>query len=874
MATITTDTFLDAAARTAGEAWTINNGATLTVRTDTRWHAGSPASMTGTLGDITISSTQGGSLYIDATKVRWMSYNTGTGNVPAIGTTITQGGVSGYLLGVWADYVSAPTAVGAAMPATGYLKFREVTGGQFAVGALTGIGASATEVDRAGWIEVVADATTSSARLVPGVLGKVITAGDFFYLDTTSGSRHQVMSIPVNGGTSTYLPGVQIETAPGSGIYEWYSGELTSHGFTTTRMQTDARAKAVLMNGTGITIGGDGTNSIGYLPPAGCKVRIPNIILRVATTAARSVNLFPDTEQVSAQNNYVFGTSFTLADLKNCIGVWELSGLVGVSTVNIENAAFDNSNCRFSSVVGSLTLKNVYFGAIKGLKYSNISTFLIDGCDNVTIDGLKSRQGHTLTTGPSLNPCTIFRCNNLNINNLTSIFFAGVTDQRNALTIGQNVNTVITGINCVGGSFELQNNKNISVSNYDFIWSIAKNVDTTGTTSVKQGLILAGNDNLIIDGMSVGNNGAIANVQPPLGVILFNSTSGKNVIRNVGARSSMLPAGSNASYYPDYFVRISAGCNDITVQRSYCENVRNNVVQFASPISNSNIKIEHVFSTFSKSLQLQSKNSIFRNIGATPVTSGQLASGTHFIDYFTSDILGVVEWVGISPSSLTAGENFIFATGTSQYVPQTTQVLLNTVGDYFYSEMTYFIKGHISFRNLAPTITGTNTNLVTFEYQIDTGGGWNGIWKTLTAANLITEFISPTGFKMKFRGTQTSAGTAQITSIQVFTDTSVQAQTDNLYPLSVNTLSFTGLVAGSEVRCYEGSDPTTSVEIGGTEATGGSTFSFTHSSGGQDGYIMIIAMGYQPIYLPYTFKSVDESILIQPVIDRNYNNPV
>ena len=46
MATITADTFLDGGtSRTAGEAWTINGGAKLTIRTDTRVHANAPASM-------------------------------------------------------------------------------------------------------------------------------------------------------------------------------------------------------------------------------------------------------------------------------------------------------------------------------------------------------------------------------------------------------------------------------------------------------------------------------------------------------------------------------------------------------------------------------------------------------------------------------------------------------------------------------------------------------------------------------------------------------------------------------------------------------------------------------------------------------------
>jgi hypothetical protein len=161
MAAITADTYLDGGtARTAGEAMAIGNGARLTIRTDTRIHANAPASFTGSLGNPTFTDI-GGELYIDATAVRWLPYDTGSGNVPAIGTTVSRSGVSGYLLGVWASLGSAPTAVGAAMPTSGFIKFREVTGGPFGAGALTGIGASATGPDVTGWIECAWDAAVN-----------------------------------------------------------------------------------------------------------------------------------------------------------------------------------------------------------------------------------------------------------------------------------------------------------------------------------------------------------------------------------------------------------------------------------------------------------------------------------------------------------------------------------------------------------------------------------------------------------------------------------------------------------------------------------------------------------------------------------------
>ena len=206
--TFSTDSYWDAAGRIAGEAVTINSNATVTIRTDTRWYPNAPASMTGTIASVSVSTTQGGKMVVDGTKVRWMAFDSGSGNVPAIGTTITQGGVSGYLLAVYASITSAPTAVGAAMPSSGFLKFREVTGGPFSAGALTGIGANASSADVTGWIEVVAD-TSASQPLNFGQLGTFEVNGAWFDLGTTSGSAQQIISVPTNGGTgglSTYTP--------------------------------------------------------------------------------------------------------------------------------------------------------------------------------------------------------------------------------------------------------------------------------------------------------------------------------------------------------------------------------------------------------------------------------------------------------------------------------------------------------------------------------------------------------------------------------------------------------------------------------------------------------------------------------------------
>lgn len=223
MATISVDTDLDnGTARTAGEAWTINDGATLTIKSDTRWHAGSPAAMTGTFGSLTLND---GERFIDGRDVRWMPFYDGTAlgaNVPAIGTNLTgDASGAGVLLGVWASLTSAPTAVGVAMPDTGFIKFRSISGSYITsekvFNGATAI-ARATSPEVAGWIEVVGD---SACLFTIPRLGKETIRGVPFYLDDATGVVGQVLQVPTNGGgLETVSPGCFVETAVGSDKYE------------------------------------------------------------------------------------------------------------------------------------------------------------------------------------------------------------------------------------------------------------------------------------------------------------------------------------------------------------------------------------------------------------------------------------------------------------------------------------------------------------------------------------------------------------------------------------------------------------------------------------------------------------------------------
>ena len=854
MATIYWD---DGTARAAGAAVSPGQGNTIVFRTDTRWHVGAPASMTGCIGQI--STSVGSEIKFDGTKVRWMAYDTGSGNVPAIGTTITQGGVSGYLLGVWASLAVAPTAVGAAMPATGYIKFREVTGGQFSIGALTGIGANATEPDRVGWIEIVG---VSSSSHVLSYNSTINSIGDWFELGVTTGAPGQIIQIPSNGGgASTFVHGIQIETSVGSNVYEWYHVHQSAQ-FTAANLGTTARAKFVRQAGSGqVMIGSTGSVNAGYTPVAGLRIRTPNIFFRVcsnsasgATNIAPTASTFPiNTSSINLRPKYNFS---------NASIDWALAGYYCDEFV-IKDSVF------FSS---SLNLTNVF------------SYFKFDGvCISPTING-----GTTVPAMGAPNPIITNSkistySGSFSVTGLTDVIISNTefsspigTGTASNFNITNCSKVTVSNIKTKGYGFVITSSNNLVIQGHDYCSTVSG--DTTSTNTGGEVLTISGNSNNIsYSNLTFGENGTFPISNPYNSIFMFTGCSDVK-IRNIGTLSSPVFA-YNATLSPASIAKFNSGNNkNIEFKRCFFGHARTAVIESTS-ITN-NIKfinfgfpITSATTSFS-SVVLNNDSSIqgFVTGAAAPTSAPSIGYGTN--TKTTTDIFG---------SSTTGAVTLNFGPAVTLVATQNSYKNINSIQfaansaatDYAIIESEYFIKGHNSISNISVVSNSVpNMNVV---YQIDKGAGWNGTWKTGNAATLQSEVINPDiGFKIKFKVNNTSASSSYyISSITLTTVIPNRSSQPNyFYTLDTASLSFTGLIPGSEVRVYVGTDPATSVEIGGTEATGGSTFSISQSVGGQEGYIVILAMGYQPIYLPYTFKSVDDSILIQPVVDRNYNNPV
>lgn len=855
MATITSDTYLDGGtARTAGETWTINGGI-LTIRTDTRWHANAPASMTGSLGSATISATLGGGILLDATNVREVAFDTGSGNVPAIGTSITQGGVTGYLLGVYANLTSAPTAVGAAMPTTGFIKFRELDGA-LSAGALTGIGANATGADTTSWIEVVFDQAT--AVTVPR-LGFFRARGDWYTLpQTTDGTTSQVIQIPTNGGgTGTRVPCVWIETGAGSGTYEKYPA-VSSTYFSTTNLGTDERSKFVLMdtNGT-VRIGGNGVNTIGFLPETGCKIIIPNILGRQTTSAGGRANNQVPHATLATRPDFTttsggdIDCEYLMDDWYHLFTAAYQVRFINSATMDIHTTSAEASPTTLNNYVagiyqaGSITFtatNNALGGTITDCSFyrpdaaSNGHSFSMTGCSNYVFEG--TNETGIITYARSTGLISFSQCRNFDIN---GVFYA--------------VQETVTPSTSFNFDFEL-------------VRYIDRLTGTTNTTTGKYAVTcLVSSDNIVVN---IVDFGGYANLHPYLGV--FNASNCSNLKLRIG-NTSAGPIGGSTNAPANIFV--DSGNNDtIKVQNCFLTATRTGL--YTTVNTSKNITFERVAGT-TGSTATASVNTLGKGLrsASNSVTGQASVYGTHFFDMFESDTAGRV-WLAMNePTASTLPYITLTLAGATGGFTSGGQVSMPTVGDELIAEMPYYALGHTAFDNSAPTLTGANTGNFSYEYDLDVndGNGFTGSYQTLDGTNLSAETIDPVlGFKLRFRITCTTGATTNaLTYVRISTDSTLSDQDTAAYPLetATPTLTLTGIEIGSEVVIYNGDYST---ELDRQVTTGDYTYNYEwNDTVGDFSVNILIWKDDKAVYaFGNSMTSADQSIPITQTEDLVY----
>lgn len=837
--------------RAGNDTYTLatNPNITLTLDGDTRYGPNTTAA-TGSIG-VYNGNVVGGRMVVDGRNVRLIPYNSGSGNVPAADAVISQGGVTGKLLGVWSAINTTPTAAGAAMPATGFIKVRQKAGGNYAAGALTGVGATATGADVVGWIEVVYQDTFQPTVTSPNA--GIELRGEWFEVGVTSGVRNQVLQAPASL-PNTYYPGVWIETAAGSGVFDFWPSAAT-----VTAVPTDARGQLVWCGSQGqIRIGNHGAGDAGVLPSAGLRVVVGNVITLNTNTTVGIANNKSPADDVRAQ----------------------MSGN-GTQYFVVEKVTF-NTRLHGIQGLGSANAITGYASYIAGLDTLYVSSLIAWPCSKIGVGPSGLRTGvqafgvanmvdaHTIDdvtvcaiSGAANGIMVAFNnCMNGTYNRWKCTMMA-----RTATNAGLIYGVLITASTCtfndpicIGGSFTIFEGSTVNNLKYaDKFFGTQDGVNPLSAVTVSVGSTLNGMSWLIADAntchpfttlLTIGQGSKTYNIGTPAAPLDLGSVNATNTV--LSRASGIGPLAGRAAR--------------MTVRRVYTTAQRGASYTISGTSKNANF--ENIGFIKDGNYAISGINVVLRGMqfNALPTFPGRSSYQQFFLDAFYSDTQGLIDLYWAEPTTELPGANS-FAKTSGVYLAQAGNGAVITTSSDHAEWTTHFFLGHTGFRNVTQA-TALNAVAHLGEYDIDKGGGFTGTYKTINAANLSAETgIDPAiGFRLKIRVSGLTSNTTNIADIRLFTTTTA-TERYRQYPLQPSTVTINGLVTGSRVKAYR-------VDTGAVIATGpevAGVFEFVSDYVGQiaiEARKASAAPYYQP-WLTLTTLSADSAVTLTAVQPRD-----
>jgi hypothetical protein len=780
--------------------------------------------------------------------VRVVPFNTGSGTVPAIGTSISQGGVSGPLLGVWANWQSEPLAAGAAMPATGYIKLRSVAGGAFAAGALTGITASATGPDVVGWIEVRG---ADTAQITVPRIGRFETVGGWFELGTTSGARGQILACPTSATVAGTFVACWIETAAGSGVFERWHGMGSAPALAT--LPTDnVRGRIFWHTTSGLRIGSDGTNNVGYLPPAGCRVRIPNIILTCCTrtVSGSGPRVLPNATMATRQEFVTSAAGDVSLDHANVQWYCNFAQAYALSVTNSVVSdtlipqeiatAFTITESIIAPTQAQVQIPLNIAACFAGATISNVDPVRYNGSGNCSV----------VTTSLDLA--------------FTDVISKVCVDRTGAGSYQWLVSYCkdCTWDECgaIGNRADWQSTINSRITNFHYADRIA------GTTTSGLGALTAVtfsnfDTDSVLDGLDFFG---LTNVHP-YSYLVGVSYAQNTRVRNIGTDVAPLSLGSANQTGQAW--GISFPTTNVKFQRCHVSNTRTGAAQKDN--AHKGLTFENCSFDYADALFLVGINEKIRGCkGGYTSTAQTSVYGSHWLDYFNSATTGRITWSGNEPTAETAAQVTVVA--GAPVFNALGSIAMVGASDWIETEMPYFALGHTALGNVAPTYQTNNDANFTFEFQYDKGAGYNGVWLPINAANLSgAGAIDPAvGIRLKLRIRVAVAAAANIVSyISIPTVTTSTAQ-NTLYPLETFAVTFNGLPTGTDAVVL---DAGTSTVLAQADALPGTSYTYEYS-GAQTVDVGFIKTGYVPFYIRnLSLTEANSSIPVALTADRNFS---
>lgn len=697
--TVTTAVNIDSlAGKTGSDTYTINGGY-LTIDQHTRY--GTNQSTSAAMGTVTLSATLGGTIEFNSTKVRLIPYDTGTGNVPALDTTISQGSASGILLGVYSALNVAPTTAGSTMPVTGYILIRQWNSVAYAAGALSGVGANATDVDGPGWLEIVGvDALVQTCNR----LGSYLVQGDYYYFQgaTTDGVRATTYQIPSNG-SNVYVGGVEVETGAGSGVYEFYPNAGSASALITSIATDELRGRWCWVSTAGLVrFGHDGTNSTGgFIPEAGRRIRIPNIFFACCAAIDRTVNTIPH-PTVATRMEFSTGGGGVVS-LNTCCMNWYCNFAQPYSVTLTNLIAFDI--VVLSECASPITWSNVGVGqsaALSNYGFTGSLNFAGGSMTNCTwTRAVLSSSGNYVCSWVDMIGFTVvgerthglaLSRGNASTGSATRTRVSDSTFTNCVSGAGKIVLATCTNITDTGRIYYDRPTANTIATNGAYVWELSSAcADITLSNLSHGGLYMsqAYNGILAVNAaactrIKLRNIGSYASpvslgsprrdlvswsrvtttatvtsvahglvvgdtiYVPVTSAVTAITVAAKTVVAVPDADTftfTCLNAGATSgtiSYFGTKSANLvvfaaAAAANDVRIQRCYTPHTRTNL--FTADNSSKNILFESVHSDFLNAFVTPMLNARFKGVTGTPALTAQTSCyGTHWLDVYNADV--------------------------------------------------------------------------------------------------------------------------------------------------------------------------------------------------------------------------------------------
>jgi hypothetical protein len=580
-----------------------------------------------------------------------------------------------------------------------------------------------------------------------------------------------------------------------------------------------------------ITLARRSSNSCGFKPASGCKIRIPNAIVSLSISGFAG-NISRGT---IADRWEPLTTSAGVIKWDHVWGPGLYLNASAAYDVIVEDSSLGNS-LSISNTANNTTLRNVIVG-LESTREATVIT-LSSLFTNATLHDIAATR--YASSGATQQPVSISDCANVSISGSSMGIFGSTTaitrgnaDAR-TLSLTRCFNVSISNLKSLGGRIRLSQVSGCTISNTQYADQI--NGTTVNTNPLVGAFeVVDTSSNIFIDGFS--NFAGISNVHPYTAILLTGGSSSDIEFRNLGTASSPYNMGSTNAC--GLIVQATVTL-DLTLRRLYADNTRTTALSLANTVQN--VTIDNVWGDGADTQAIAALAVTARGCRWTNSTTGQAAVyGRHWEDAFTTPTSGRFLIACNEPLASTASQ--VSATlGVGAGFTSTGEVSMPNLTDEVVWEMPYYALGYTGMANVAPTITGTNTGNFTLDFQYDVGSGWNGSWLTLNGTNLsgIGAIDPNEGVKFKVRADVNTANATNALRYIRFDGVTNSTDQRIQYPLPVtqNIGTIEGFANNTRIIVYN--ETTDTVVYDDIAASSPLTFNYDEGTDFTDGDVLRI----------------------------------